>query len=57
MGHIMLCQVGLGGGGYEPDRTLNLVGDVDLLIKVLVQFIKVFVHILSYIYYNHKVMQ
>jgi hypothetical protein len=37
-------------GGYEPDRTLDLVGDVDLLIKVLVQFIKVFVHILSYIY-------
>jgi hypothetical protein len=48
MGHIMLCQVGL--GGYEPDRTLDLIGDVDLLINVLVQFIKVFVHILSYIY-------
>jgi hypothetical protein len=38
------------GGGYEPDRTLDLVGDVDLLINVLVQFIKVFVHLLSYIY-------
>jgi hypothetical protein len=42
-------------GDYEPDRTLGLVGVVDLSIKVLVQwatftFIKVLAHILSYIY-------
>jgi hypothetical protein len=42
-------------GEYELDRTLGLVGVVDLPIKVLVQqatftFIKVLVHILSYIY-------
>jgi hypothetical protein len=42
-------------GEYEPDRTLGLVGVVDHSITVLVQqvtftFIKVLVHILSYIY-------
>jgi hypothetical protein len=42
-------------GEYKPDRTLGLVGVVDHSITVLVQqvtftFIKVLVHILSYIY-------